>query len=324
MNSPHPHIAVTANAFSRNETLVRALKEHFPHHSTNTKGRYSEAELIDVLKVSDGAIVGLDKITDAVLTQCPRLKVVAKYGVGLDNIDVAACKARGVAVAWEAGVNRRSVAELTIGMMLGLMRNWYPTSIQLKAGTWNKSGGKNLTGKTVGIIGVGHIGKDIVSFLKPYECRILVNDIREDKEQKEFYRTHNLIEVSKEQIYKEADIITIHTPLTNATKHLINAETLSIMKPTAFLINTARGGIIDERALLDALKKKAIAGAGLDVYQGEDAPDFLTASHYRELFSLPNVISTPHIGGNSEEAVLAMGYSAIKGLREYFELRTKN
>lgn len=317
-NAIHKKIAVTANAFSRHPMLIAALAKDFPNHSLNAKGRYSESELISVLKESDGAIVGLDKITDTVLKECPRLKVIAKYGVGLDNVDLDACKKRGVEVKWEGGVNKRAVSEMTLGFILGHMRNWYTTSLQLKSGTWNKSGGKNLTGKTVGIIGMGHVGKDLVSLLKPYDCRILVNDIRKDKEQKKFYKKYNLIEATKARIFKEADIITIHTPLEESTRHLVNSDTLATMKPTSFLINTARGGIIDEEALLNALKGKAIAGAALDVYEGEHTPDFHATPHYRELLSLENVISTPHIGGNSEEAVLAMGYSAIKGLIEYF------
>lgn len=319
MKTQHPRIAVTANAFSRNQALVNALKESFPGCSLNAKGRYAEQELVSVLKESDGAIVGLDKITDAVLRQCPRLKVIAKYGVGLDNIDVDACKKCGVYVAWESGVNKRAVAELTMGFMSGLMRNWYITSLQLRAGTWNKSGGRDLTGRTIGIIGAGNVGKDLVFLLKPYDCRILVNDLRGDEEQKGFYRSNNLTETAKERIYAEADVVTVHTPLTELTKHLINAGALAVMKPTAFLINTARGGIIDEAALLHALKNNVIAGAALDVYENENGSEFHKTPLYQELLSLPNVISTPHIGGNSVEAVLAMGYSAIKGLKEYFK-----
>ncbi len=318
MKTKQTIIAVTANAFSRNETLVRALKKYFPNVTLNAKGRYSTEDLIEVLKVSDGAIVGLDKITDAVLAECPRLKIVAKYGVGLDNIDLEAAKKRGVEIAWVGGVNKRSVAEMTLGFMLGLMRNLYPTSHQLKQGTWNKSGGKNLTGKTIGIIGVGHIGKDVVSLLAPYDARILVNDIRKDKEQKAFYKKYNLTEATKERIFKEADIITVHTPLTDTTEHLLDSKAFAMMKRTAFVINTSRGGIVEEAALLKALNNKMIAGAGLDVYEREDVPDFHATPFYRELLALPNVISTPHIGGNSEEAVLAMGQSAIKGLREHF------
>ena len=318
MNMQKPRIAVTANAFSRNETLVSALRKSFPTYSINTKGRYSEQELMAVLKESDGAIVGLDKITDGVLEQCPRLKVVAKYGVGLDNIDTVACKQRGVAVVWEPGVNKRAVAELTLSFMLGLVRNWYATSLQLKEGTWNKSGGRDLTGKTIGIIGVGNVGRDLVALLRPYRCRILVNDLRKDKEQKEFYRRNRLSEAAKERIYAESDIVTVHTPLTPLTKHLINTKTLASMKPAAFVINTSRGAIVDERALLQALTRKRIAGAALDVYQGEAKPDFHKTRLYRKLLTLPNVIATPHIGGNSQEAVLAMGESAIRGLREYF------
>ncbi|MEK7555173.1 MAG: phosphoglycerate dehydrogenase [Patescibacteria group bacterium] len=312
-------IAVTANAFSKNEALVAALKTHFLDTSFNTKGRYLESELIAALKEAHGAIVGLDNITDTVLAECPGLKVIAKYGVGLDNIDLEAAKKRGVAVVWEAGVNKRSVSELTLGFMLALMRNWYVTSSDLKIGTWNKSGGKNLTGKTIGIIGVGHVGKDLVSLLVPYECRILVNDIREDAEQKEFYKKYFLHEVSKEEIFKTADVVTLHVPLTESTRHMADERAFSQMKPSAFLINTSRGGIVDESALLTALKNKTIAGAGLDVYEAEAEEGFYKKAPYSELLSFKNVITTPHIGGNSEEAVLAMGEVAIKGLRKYFK-----
>jgi D-3-phosphoglycerate dehydrogenase len=199
------------------------------------------------------------------------------------------------------------VAEMTLGYMLMLCRNLYVTSNQLKSGTWNKSGGFQLSGKTVGIIGVGYIGKEVIRLLKPFNCKILVNDILN---QDDYYGEHSLIECSKETIYKDADVITIHTPYDESTNDLINMEVFRMMKKNAFIINSARGGIINENDLKYALQNNLIAGAAIDAYNEEPPSD-------KELLSLSNLICTPHIGGNAQEAVEAMGMSAIKHLVEF-------
>src|SRR3990172_4244597 len=255
-----PKIAVTTSAFSSNPELAAEIKKYFPNVSLNGTGkRYSLQELTSNLADASGAIIGLDHIDNALLKNCPRLEVISKYGVGLDNLDLDACVENGVKVLWKPGVNKRGVAELTLGLMSGLMRNWYQSSLQFKDGKWNKNGGRSLTGKTIGIIGVGNIGKDLISLLRPYNCQVLVNDIREDKKQRNFYIQNKLSEESKEAIYKKSDIITIHTPLTGLTKNMVDAYVFSIMKSTSFLINTARGGLVDEGALLWALKNGIIA-----------------------------------------------------------------
>ncbi len=192
-----------------------------------------------------------------------------------------------------------------------LSRNLYITSNLLKEGTWQKEGGFELSGKTIGIIGVGFIGKELIRLLEPFNCKILVNDI---VDQESYYRVHGLIEATKEYIYREADIISIHTPFDETTKDLITLREFKMMKPTAFLLNTARGGIVNETNLKYALKNSLIAGAGIDAYVVEPPID-------RELIELPNLIATPHIGGNSKEAVLAMGLSAIENLKLIMESR---
>jgi phosphoglycerate dehydrogenase-like enzyme len=299
-------IAVTSPSFSKNEILKKELKKIFQDVKFNEEGiRFNKRELIEYLKDCDGAIIGLEKIDKEVLDNLPKLKYISKYGVGLNNIDLEECKKRNVKIGWKGGVNKLSVAEMTLGFMLMLARNLYFTSIQLKNGVWNKDGGFQLSGKTIGIIGVGFIGKELVRLLKPFNCRILVNDIID---QYDFYIKNNLIKASKEEIYKNADFITIHTPLTEKTKNMITLKELKSMKKTAFLINTARGGIVNEKDLKYALINKIIAGAALDVYETEPPTD-------EELLNLPNLICTPHIGGNAKEAVLAMGQSAIKNLR---------
>lgn len=302
-------IFVTSISFSRDPFLKARLIEAFPRTVFNTEGIRLQGEALhQFLKNADGAIVGLESIDESLLQQCPVLKIVSKYGVGLDNIDHGACKKFGVAIGWTGGVNRLSVAEQTLGFMLGLSRNLYQSSLLLKAGQWAKQGGSQLSGKTVGIVGVGHIGKEIIRLLQPFNCTILVNDI---VEQAEYYKVHSLIECTKERLFSESDIVTIHTPLTDQTRAFVNKASLSLMKKTAFLINTSRGGVVKERDLKEALASGAIAGAALDVFEEEPATD-------RELLILPNLFCTPHIGGNALEAVRAMGLSAIKHLEAFY------
>ena len=167
-----------------------------------------------------------------------------------------------------------------------------------------------LSGKTVGIIGVGNIGREVIRLLEPFECRILVNDILD---QDEYCRIHGALSVTKECLFSESDIVSIHTPLTESTRHMVNKSSLSLMKKSAILINTARGPIVNESDLKAALVSGTLRGAGVDVYEEEP-------SHDLSLLQLPNLFCTPHIGGNSIEAVHAMGVSAIEGLKEFFSL----
>ena len=298
-------VKVSTLAFSNNQFLVNALLQEFPDAEVNTLGvRMKDDALIDYFADADGAIVGLEPVTPEFLDKLPKLRIIAKYGVGLDNIDLEACKERKVNIGWTGGVNKRSVAEMALGFMLALSRNLYVTSNQLKQLHWNKNGGVQLTGKTIGIIGLGHIGKELVTLLKPFNCKILVNDIEDVSE---LTASHELISVTKDELYSQSDIISIHTPFTDSTADLINASVFAKMKSNAFLINTARGWIVNETDLKFALENNIIAGAALDVYETEPPVS-------KELLSLPNLICTPHTGGNSYEAVVAMGMSAISHL----------
>jgi phosphoglycerate dehydrogenase-like enzyme len=298
-------VKVSTVAFSKNRELVDKLLAIFPDAEVNQAGlRITDQELANYFAGAEGIIVGLEKITAELLDKLPDLRIVAKYGVGLDNIDINACRDRNVAIGWTGGVNKRSVAEMTLGFMLALCRNLYSTSNELKELVWNKSGGIQLSGKTIGIIGFGNIGKEVHKLLKPFNCRILVNDIVQLADADDYSV------VQKDKLFRESDIVTIHTPFTAQTNNLINLEAFKKMKPSSFLINTARGGIINEADLYFALKEKLIAGAALDVYEQEPPVN-------RELLSLPQLICTPHTGGNAVEAVLAMGESAIDHLVQY-------
>tara|TARA_B100001059_G_scaffold154949_1_gene154537 strand:+ start:2331 stop:3269 length:939 start_codon:yes stop_codon:yes gene_type:complete len=301
-------VKVSTIAFSKNEYLVECLLKEFPDAEVNTEGvRVNGSDLVDYFSDTEAAIIGLELITPSILEQLPKLKMISKYGVGLDNIDLNACKERDIQIGWTGGVNKRSVTEMTLGFMLMLSRNLFTTSNKLKQIVWDKKGGTQLTGKTIGIIGLGNIGKDLVSLLQPFGCDFLVNDIIDISD---YASLHNLRCVSKEEIYKNADIITVHTPLNDKTSNLINSEVFNMMKSTAFLINTARGGIINEIDLKFALENNVISGAALDVYESESVLN-------EDLLVLPNLICTPHTGGNSHEAVVAMGLSAIEHLIRY-------
>lgn len=307
-------VKVSNVAFSKNLYLIDKLQSEFPDAVINDKGkRMGKDELINYFSDAEAAIVGLETIDADLLDKLPQLKMIAKFGVGLDNIDLEACRERNISVGWTGGVNRRSVAEMTLGFMLALSRNLFSTSIQLKEGNWNKNGGFQLTGKTIGIVGFGHIARELVLLLKPFSCNIIVNDIIDLSP---IASEYGVLPVSKEVLYKEADIITVHTPLTVDTKDLFNMRVFEMMKSSSFLINTARGGIVNEVDLKSALQQKNIAGAALDVFYEEPPVD-------TELLKLHNLICTPHTGGNSYEAVVAMGMSALEHLVNYKITRSK-
>lgn len=305
------NIRVSNIAFSKNSYLTGLLKNEFPSSVVNDSAvRMNESDLVDFFFDAEAVIVGLEKIDSNLLDKLPSLRMIAKFGVGLDNIDIDACRQRNISIGWTSGVNRRSVAEMVIGFMISLCRNLYLTSNQLKDLKWNKSGGVQLTAKTVGIIGLGNIGKEVIKLLKPFNCRILVNDILDVSA----YAKENELEVcSLSRLLEESDFVSIHTPLTDLTRNLINLNVLKTMKSTAFLINTARGGIVNESDLIYALNNSIIAGAALDVYDPEPPTS-------KDLLNIPSLICTPHTGGNSYEAVVAMGLSAIEHLRNYRDL----
>jgi phosphoglycerate dehydrogenase-like enzyme len=302
-------IGVTTVAFSKNDYLLSQLKQVGVKKVKPNPflRRLTPEELILFLSDCDGAIVGLDQINEKVLRALPKLKFISKYGVGLDNIDQPVCEKLNCSVLHTQGVNKRSVAEMTLGFMLSLQRNLYESSNLLKTGRWEKNGGVQLTGKTVGILGLGNIGKEVIQLLQPFDCKILVNDLIV---QKEYCSKNNIYQVTKEEIYKESEIISIHLPLNSETEYLFNQKVFSKMRKGSILINTARGGIVNLKDLKQALLSNTLKSAAIDVYDQEPPPD-------KELISLPNLINTPHIGGNSREAVIKMGESAIENIKKY-------
>jgi len=298
-------VAVTSRTFSRHPVLRRELLARYPDAAFNDSGLVLAGEgLIRFLSGHDKAITGLEKLDAGVFAALPELKVVSKFGVGVDMIDLAAMASAGVRFGWTGGTNKRSVAELVIALTISLLRHVPEANRAVVAGSWPQFPGRHLSGRTVGIVGCGHVGKDLAKLLRAFGCRVLTNDIRNFPD---FYERYGIEPVELETLLKESDVVTLHVPLDATTRDMLSAERLNLMKKDAVLINAARGGLIDEQALAAMLKSGRLAGAACDVFAKEPPADL-------ELARLPNFIATPHIGGAAEEATLAMGRAAIKGL----------
>jgi D-3-phosphoglycerate dehydrogenase len=252
----------------------------------------TEDHLTDLVRDVDGLITGLEPVTPPVLENANRLKVISAGGVGYDHIDLEAATAKGIAVCNCAGCNNRSVAELAFGMMISLSRQIFQSDRAVRNNEWARYSGPELWGKTIGIVGLGRVGKSVAQLAKGFGMRILATDVAWDIA---YADEHGISYVSLDRILQEADYVSLHTPLTPWTLNLIGERELEMMKPTAYLINTARGPVVDENALCRALEQGQIAGAGLDVFVVEPSIDCA----FRDF---ENVILTPHIGGSSNEA----------------------
>jgi len=305
-----PRIAVTSPIYIFLPHLRDELRALYPDAKFKDEPqRFSEDQLIEFLRGCDTAIIGLDPINDRVLDALPELRVVVCSSIGLDHVDAAAVRRHGVRIAWRAGLNRQSVAELAISLMIDALRKATFYGRGLRDGNWPAwREGRHLQGRTVGIHGCGNIGKRVAELLAPFGVTTLASD-RVDYS--EFYKKANVTPVAPEELRRRSDIVTIHLPKNASTMGLYDAATLDQLKPGAILVNTARGGIVDEPALKVRLKDGRIAAAAFDVFANEPAPD-------RELVSLPNVIATPHIGGSAVEAWEAVARGGFKGLTDNF------
>ena len=298
-------VAVCSRSFSANVILRAELLSRYEHVTFNDQGVQLKGDsLVAFLAGHDKAITALEVLDESVLSRLPQLKVIGKYGVGLDMIDMEAMRTCGKSLGWTGGVNRRAVSELVISFAIAMLRRVPAAYREVMGGTWRQHVGRNLTGSTVGIIGCGHVGKDLVELLKPYECTILIHDILDFSD---FDRAKGTRSVTLEELLGASDVVTLHVPLDDSTRHMLNAQRLALMKTSAILINVARGGLVDEVALKLRLKGNLMAGAAFDVFAVEPPQDL-------ELLALDNFLVTPHIGGSSQEAILAMGRAAIDGL----------
>jgi D-3-phosphoglycerate dehydrogenase len=262
-------------------------------------------DLIEFCKGYDAACITQERFDDYVLSNLPELKILGMCTAGVDHMFPADCKKHGVKVGWIGGVNKIAVAEMTISQMVNIVRDLYHLSEQTHNGRWPfRRGGIRLHGKTIGIHGCGNIGKEVAIRLAGFGVKIIAND-REDRS--DFYAEHGIESVSPEELWARSDILTNHLPLNETTRDLYTGEVLDQMKPGSYLINIARGNMVDEEALAELLKSGHLAGATLDVYAVEPAID-------HPLFELENFIGTPHCGSATIEDFLAMAEAGINAI----------
>lgn len=305
-------LLISAQSFLKSQPLMAELTARCALASLNVKtldtgdgAGLSEDKLRSSLPEIDYWLVGREPVNRNVLSNAKNLSKIVKYGVGLDNIDFDACKASQVEVLHSPGVNARHVAELTLGLMISSCRNIAKSSRLIAKGEWRKNGGYSLFGRTVGIVGCGHVGSALIELVKPFSCSILICDIRPMSAS--ILETDKIQQVSLDDLLKCSDVVSLHVPLTNLTRGMLSDSQFQLMKSSSYLINTSRGAVIDQSSLRRALENHVIAGAACDVFEQEPLND-------PELTSLLSFTGTPHIAGNSEEAVWAMGMAAVDAL----------
>ena len=291
--------------YGRPATYLQPLRDAGFEIVMNEKGRLlTEDELIERLPGVYATVAGGEPYTERVFEMSPALKVVARFGVGWDKVDVDAATRHGIAVAMAFGANHESVADGAMALALALSVNLFGLHRRVAQGGWGADFHSGLWGRTMGIVGLGRIGRAVARRAQGFAMRVLAYDAAPDRD----YARDNDIELaSLDRLLAEADIVSLHTPILPQTRDMIGARELGLMKPTAFIINTARGGLIEETALYQALVERRIAGAGLDVFAREPPQG-------SPLLKLDNVILTPHAIGMDEAAERLMAERCVSNI----------
>ena len=307
MTSFH-RLGVTADHIGRVPAMRQEVLNIYPDAKlTDGSRRLGEAEVIEFLSDCDAAIVGFEPVTERVLTALPKLKIISKYGNGCESIDFHALKRHNVRFGYTWGVNKLAVAELTICFMLAGLRWIMPLNVAMRAGERpHYRNGRFLTGRVVGIHGCGNIGKEVVRLLAPFGCKILACDI---KDYADFYRQNGVTPVSFDELLARSEVLSLHLPKTRQTLGLYSGAVLARLQPDCVLVNTCRGGIVDEDALLERLDSGALTAACFDVFAVEPAENDRLLRH-------PNMLAAPHIGASTEETRLILVRAAVRGLTE--------
>jgi D-3-phosphoglycerate dehydrogenase / 2-oxoglutarate reductase len=304
-------VLITTSPFGENDRSALGLLEQngIAYVLNPYKRRLREHEIAELIEPYEVVIAGTEPITPAVLDRAPHLRLIAHTGIGLDNIPLAEARARGVAVTYTPAAPSPAVAELTIGQMIALLRRTTDADRGMRKGVWNRWIGRRLSGSTVGVIGVGRVGRLVIGHLQAFSpVRILANDLVIDDA---FAKATGCTWTDKETILKESDIVTLHVPLTRQTRGLAGRRELEIMKPDAILINTARGGIVDEEALAEVLRARPNFSAAIDVFEEEPYSGALAA--------LDNCLLTCHMGSCTVDCRLQMEMEAVAEVVRYFK-----
>ncbi len=297
-------VLVTATSFGKNDpSLITYLESQVGEAIYNRTGKpLTPVQLAELLPGVDGFIAGLDSISALALQTADRLKVISRYGVGVDNVDLEYACSKKIIVTNTPGANSVSVAELAVGLILSLIRQ-IPQAIEAtRSGGWPRVNGITLEGKTVGIIGFGSIGRQLARRLAGFDCRLLAYDPYPDLS---FAEKVGVTMLSLDDLLSQSNIISLHLPLSPSTLGLVNEAFLAKTRPGAMLVNTDRGEIIDENALYTAVKTGRLAGAALDVFC-QQPPD-----PTNPILSLPNVLVTPHMGAHTDGATNSMGWMSL-------------
>ena len=303
--SPAPEVLVTWPDYSATDhTLGGSLTAAGCQLNLNPKrGPRRPQEMRDLARNATAAIVSTDPFDEHTLAACPHLRVIARVGVGVDSIDLDAATRLGIIVTVTPGANENAVAEHTVGLILALVRRIAEHDGAIRRGEWNRTGEYapwELAGCTVGLVGFGQIGQLVAQRLAGFDVEVLHNDpAHSDSGHPGFMPLDTLL--------RRSDVVSVHAPLLPSTRHLLGRRELSLMKPHALLINTARGGVVDEQALIDALEAQDLRGAGLDVFE-EEPP------RSARLLKLANVVLSPHVGGISDRSTAAMTKRATESV----------
>lgn len=297
-------VLVTPTSYAKHDANLRAeLEQAVGRVIYSAVSRpLTSPEVAQLLPGVDGYIAGLDIIDRAALQAADRLKVIARYGVGVEKVDLAAAREQGIVVTNTPGANSASVAELALGLMLALARRIPEAAAATRAGGWPRLPGVSLEGKTVGLLGFGSIGRETAKRLRAFGCTVLAADPYADGAAADGLGVRLL---PLEMMLAQSDIVSLHLPVTPETRGMVNAGFLAQMKPGGLLVNTARGELIDDAALLLALESGHLSGAALDCFAVEPPG----ADH--ALLALPQVIATPHAGAHTDGAINAMGWGAL-------------
>ena len=301
----HYRVLVTPTSYGKfNPELKTVLENAFGEVIYNPTGKpLSSQQVAELLPGIDAYIAGLDQIDQSALKFADALKAIVRYGVGYENVDLTATREKGIIVSNTPGANSASVAELALAMILMLARH-IPKGIQaLRQGDWPRLPGISLQGKTVGILGLGAIGKELVKRLAGFDCRIIAHDPFADNH---FAALHHVELVDSDALIAQSDFLSLHCPVLPETRGLVNETFINAMKQGSCLINTSRGEILNEAALIKGLESGHIAGAGLDAFEKEP-PD-----KENPLLSLPQVVCTPHLGAQTDGATNNMGSMALE------------
>lgn len=296
------------------EDIVLVTSVAFDEHDASTAGRLRSAgltlrvapkrgprpsdELRELLRDVVGAIVSSERFDSALLEECQRLRVIARTGVGFDSIDLEAATRAGIVVTTTPGANEESVADHTLALLLGIVRRLVELNSSVRRGEWKRSSSDlptELHASTVGIVGFGRIGRAVACRVEAFGATVIVSDPALESS------------CPLDELLPRVDAVTLHLPLSSETRHLIGARELALMRPEAILINTSRGGVVDEDALVAALSSGALRGAGLDVF--EEEPPVGSA-----LLELPNVLLSPHNAGLSDKAARRMNEAAVRSV----------